>query len=528
MQQRLNTALSRARDTFAAFTAGQKAVAVVGTAALLLAAFLVFRWVSAPSYAPLYSNLSGEDAAAVIEELDAQGVPYKLTGGGGTIMVPQSQVYSARIDTAAKGLPTSSEGGYSLLDEQSLSTSESQERTNFKRAMEGELSTTIEAIDGVETAVVHLAIPEAKVFSDEQQPTTASVLVDTATGTEVDDEQVQAMVHLVASSIDGLDPKNVTISDATGKLLTADAAEGGSGAASGRAKQTQEFESSMQGKIQAALDTWVGPGNSTATVTADLDFDKAVTDSLTYSNEKKNPPISQSKSSEEYSGTTAGTDGAGGVVGADGQMDPVAAGNGGGNYKSGQETRDNALDKVVERRESAPGKVNRLTIGVVLDTAAAADIQPEVIKDQIASAAGIDPERGDTIEVALLPFDKSIAEANAAEIAAAKAADAAERKNAMIRNLAIGGGVMLVALLAWWQARRRSRARDEATSYVVEQLRLDAANRAPAIESPALAALEAAEGNEEDSMRDELIALVEKQPEDVAALLRGWLVEPRK
>lgn len=527
MQQRLNSALTRTRDTFAAFTAGQKAVAVIGTAALLLAAFLVFRWVSAPSYAPLYSNLSGEDAAAVIEELDAQGVPYKLTSGGGTIMVPQSQVYSARIDTAAKGLPTSSEGGYSLLDDQSLSTSESQERTNFKRAMEGELSTTIESIDGVETAVVHLAIPEAKVFSDEQEPTTASVLVDTATGADLDDEQVQAMVHLVASSIDGLDPKNVTISDATGKLLTADATEGGSGAASGRAKQVEAFEGSMQDKIQAALDTWVGPGNSTATVTADLDFDKSVINSRSYSNDKKNPPISQSKTSEKYSGVT-GTDGAGGVVGADGQMDPTASANGDGTYENTSETRDNALDEVVERRETAPGAVNRLGISVVLDTAAAADIQPEVIKDQIASAAGIDPERGDTIEVALLPFDKSIAEANAAEIAAAKAADAAERKNALIRNIAIGGGVMLVALMAWWQARRRSKARDEATSYVVEQLRLDAANRAPAIESPALAALEAAENNEEDSMRDELIALVEKQPEDVAALLRGWLVEPRK
>lgn len=527
MQQRLNSALTRFRDTFAAFTAGQKAVAVIGTAALLLAAFLVFRWVSAPSYAPLYSNLSGEDAAAVIDELDSSGVPYKLTSGGSTIMVPQADVYSTRIKMNGQGLPSGAEGGYSLLDDQSLSTSESQERTNFKRAMEGELSSTIEAIDGVETAVVHLAIPEEKVFSDEQKPTTASVLVDTTPGAELDDEQVQSVVHLVASSIDGLDPKNVTVSDASGKLLTTDLAEGGSGASSARTKQVQAFEGSMQEKIQAALDTWVGPGNSTATVTADLDFDKSVINSRSYSNEKKNPPISQTKTSEKYSGTT-GSDGAGGVVGPDGQMDPGAATSGDGTYENTSETRDNALDEVVERRETAPGAVNRLGIAVTLDATAAADIQPEVIKDQIASAAGIDPERGDTIEVAVLPFDRSTAEANAAAIAEAKAADAAARKNALIRNAAIGGGVLLVVLGAWLRARRRAKARDEATSYVVEQLRLDAANRAPVIESPALAALEAAENAEDDSMRDELIALVEKQPEDVAALLRGWLVEPRK
>ena len=528
MQQRLTSALARARDTFAAFTAGQKAVAVIGTAALLIAVFLVFRWVSAPSYSPLYSNLSGEDASAVIEELDAQGVPYEITGGGGTIMVPRGDVYSTRIALSGKGLPSSSDGaGYGLLDKQSLSTSESQERTNFKRAMEGELSKTIESVDGVDTAVVHLAIPEEKVFSDEQKPTTASVLVDTAPGSELDDEQVQAMVHLVASSIDGLDPKNVTITDASGKLLTTDSSESGGGAATARAKEVQAFQDSMRSKIQGALDTWVGPGNSTTTVTADLDFDKSVINSRSYSNPKKNPPLSQTKTSEKYSGTT-GSDGAGGVVGPDGQMDPTASPNGDGTYENTSETRDNALDEIVERRETAPGAVDRLNIAVTLDSTAAADLQPEVIKDQIASAAGIDPKRGDTIEVAVLPFDKSVAEANAAEIAAAKAADAADRKNALLRNLGIGGGAMLVVLTAWWQARRRAKARDQATSYVVEQLRLDAANRAPVLETPALAALEASENEEEESMRDELIALVDKQPDDVAALLRGWLVEPRK
>lgn len=116
MQQRLTSYLSRARDSFAAFTGGQKVVAIVGTGALLIAAFLVFRWVSAPSYAPLFSNLSGTDASAVVDELTAEGVPYKLAGGGGTIMVPQSDVYSARIALSGKGLPASSDGGYSILD----------------------------------------------------------------------------------------------------------------------------------------------------------------------------------------------------------------------------------------------------------------------------------------------------------------------------------------------------------------------------------------------------------------------------
>ncbi|MEV5001593.1 flagellar basal-body MS-ring/collar protein FliF [Nocardioides sp. LML1-1-1.1] len=530
MQQRLSQALTRARDTFAAFTAGQKAVAVIGTAALLIAAFLVFRWVSAPTYAPLYSNLSGKDASAIVDELDAEGVSYELADGGNTVMVPRNDVYTTRVKLQGKGLPgDSGTGGYETLEGQSLSTSESQERTNFKRAMEGEVAKTLEAMDGVDTAIVHLAMPEQQVFSDEQKPTTASVLVETAPGAKLDDEQVQSMVSLVARSIDGLDPKNVTISDATGKLLTADGTDSGSGAASARAKEVAAFEGSMQAKIQAALDKWVGPGNSTATVTADLDFDKAVVKSRKYTNDRKNPPISESTTTEKYNGPAgSGTDGAGGVVGPDGQMDPTAAGSGDSAYENTSTTRDNALDEVVETRETAPGAINRLGVGVTLDATAAAKIQPQVIKDQLTSAVGIEPTRGDTIEVSVLPFDRSVADANAKEIAAAKAADAADRKNALLRNLGIGGGVMLVALMAWWQARRRAKARDEATSYVVEQLRLDAANRTPVLESPALAALEAAESDEDESMREELIALVEKQPDDVAALLRGWLVEPRK
>ena len=529
MQQRLNSYLTRARDTFAAFTAGQKAVAVIGTAALLIAVFLVFRWVSAPSYSPLYSNLSGTDASAVVDELNAEGIPYQISGGGSTIMVPRGEVYSTRIALSGKGLPASSDGGYSLLDKQSLSTSTSQEQTNFKRAMEGELSKTIEAIDGVDTAVVHLAIPEKQVFTDEQNPPTASVLVKTSPGSTLDEEQVQAVVHLVASSIDGLDPKKVTVTDATGKLLTSDGTDAGSGAASARSKQVKEFQDSMQSQIQAVLDRVVGPNNATTTVTADLDFDKSVTNSRQYGSKVGTLPLSESRTSEKYAGPAGGQNGAvGGVVGPDGQMGPGTGANGGpSSYTNNTRTRDNAVDQVDEHRETAPGAVNSLHIGVVLDSTAAAAVQPQVVKALISNAVGIKAARGDTIDVTTLPFDRSAEKATAAELKQAEAADAAHRRNAMLRNIGIGGGIILMLLLAWLQARRRAAARDEARAYVVEQLRADAANRAAALESPALAALESAEHDEEESLRDELIALVDRQPDDVAALLRGWLVEPR-
>ena len=187
MKQRLNRGFSSLRTTFTSFTLGQQVVAVIGTLAILLAAFMVFRWVSTPDYAPLYSNLAASDASAIVDELDSQGTPYKLANGGSTVMVPRDSVYATRISLSGQGLPEqSSSQGYSLLDNQDISTSEFQEQTDFKRAMEGELAKTIEAIDGVNTAIVHLALPPQKVFADEQDPPTASVLVDTGAGTPLD------------------------------------------------------------------------------------------------------------------------------------------------------------------------------------------------------------------------------------------------------------------------------------------------------------------------------------------------------
>jgi flagellar M-ring protein FliF len=523
--------LTRYTRTFADFTTGQKAVALIGTAALLLGGFLVFRWAAAPTYAPLYSSLSGEDASAVVDELDKEGVKYQLANGGTTVMVPQGDVYSARIALSGKGLPASSDGGYSLLDDTSLSTSEFKEQTDFKRAMEGELSNTIEAISGVDTAVVHLALPQKQVFTDEQDPATASVLVKTKVGSALTDEQVQAIVHLVASSIDGLDPKNVTVADATGKVLTV-TDDTVAGAASTRLQQVDAFQDQMKGNIQAVLDKVVGPGHSTVNLTADLDFDQTTTRTKRYSYDPKVVPLSQTEKTEKFNGPGGSSNSAGGgVVGPDGAMDPTTTSTGPSTYENGSKTQDNAVNTTEEERIAAPGGVKSLHVGVVLDAATIGTIQPQDIRNVIAAATGIDTTRGDTIDVSSMPFDRTADEAAAKELAQAEADRASARRMSLYRNLGLGAVVALMVLLAWVRARRRAKAREQATSYVVEQLRADAAARAEAQELAAaqlLAELEPPAGpNPTDEIREELNALVERQPDDVAALLRGWLVEPK-
>ena len=530
MKQKLNRSLGNLRTTFTSFTLGQQVVAVIGSAAILLAAFMVFRWVSTPDYAPLYSNLASADASAIVEELDSQGTPYKLASGGSTIMVPRDSVYATRISLSGQGLPEQGGGeGYSLLDNQDISTSEFQEQTDFKRAMEGELASTIEAVDGVTTAVVHLALPPAKVFADEQDPPTASVLIDTAAGSTFEPEQVQAIVHLVASSIDGLDPDNVTVADSSGKVLSS--SEAGALGASTRDQQVGSFQQQTSQRIQTMLDRVLGPGNSTVQVTADLDFDKSISESTTYGNADEVPPLSSSTSTEKYNGPAGGA-GSTGVVGPDGQMDSFGtAANGAGksSYVKESQTSDNAVETTVEHRETAPGSVNSLHVGVVLDTAAAEGLDATDVQELIAATVGINPERGDTVQVTTMPFDRTADKAAAAELAAAAEAAKTERMWDMARNGGIALAVLAMLLIAWLRGRKKAKRREKTTTYLVEQLRNDAAERTAAAAavmeaSPALVALESAD-NANDELRRELAGLAEDQPEDVAALLRGWLVE---
>lgn len=531
MRDRLTSSLMPLQRTFHAFTLTQKTIAAVGALALIVGGFLVFRWAATPAYAPLYTNLASADAAAIVENLDASGTAYQLADGGSTIKVPRADVYDTRIKLSGEGLPAESSEGYAILDGQDLSTSQFQEQTGFKRAMEGELASTIEAIDGVDTAVVHLALPQEKIFADEQDATTASVLVQTRPGSTLSPGQVQAVVHLVASSVEGLDPDQVTVADGTGTVLST-SGDGFDGMADTRSQQVASFEERMSESVQDMLDRVLGAGNTAVQVTADLNFDKSLTNTTRYFSDPETPPLSESNQTERY--TAPGQPRLGGVVGPDGALDP-GAGAGQGektDYTKKQTTSDNAVGQTVEQREAAPGNVDSLHVGVVLDTQALGGVAIEDVQELIASGIGIDEERGDTVEVTSMPFDREAEEAAAAALAAEQAA---EERAALMSMLRTGGMVLLVVLLAlgaWLRGRRRDRARLEATNYVVEQLRREPPlerKPEPELIAPAVAVLDSPTYAElpdvHATTRGEISALVERQPEEVAQLLRGWLVE---
>jgi flagellar M-ring protein FliF len=540
VKDRLTAALRSVTGKFGSFTPGQKAVSIVAVIAIAVGGYFFATWVSKPSYSPLFSNLASSDAAAIVEQLDADGVPYELTDGGNTILVPKDQVYTLRLRMSGQGLPAdTSNGGYSILDNQNVMTSEFMQQIGYRRAMEGELANTIKSIDGVTAASVHLAIPQKDVFTDDKQKPTASVLVATGAGKEMTDDQVQAVVHLVSSSIEGLEPGAVTVVGADGKVLSANGSSSGAASSDSRARATSDYESRLNSAVQRMLDQALGSGNAVVQISADLDFDNTETKSRTYSATPNMPPVAENIKSEKYTGGAGAP--VGGVLGPDNVQVPVNADGtttGGGSYEQSEATRNNAVDVTDQVRRSAPGAVKKLSVAVMINSDAVQGANEAQLQQLISSAVGLDPTRGDSIAVSAMAFDTSGAEAAQRQLEQAQAADKNAALMSMIKTGATIFGVVLLILIALLGNRRRNKKlkkmlQAEIERFEAEQASLDSRQMAalsagtgaagaltagPAADAEALARAERAR---------EITALVERQPDEVATLLRTWLADRR-
>lgn len=527
--------LERGRTTLSDFTAGQKTVTALIVVVLIAGGYFFSSWASKPNYTPLFSNLAPSDASAITDKLAAKKEPYKLTDGGTTILVPPKDVYQLRIDLSSEGLPTGGVSGYSLLDKQGITSSEFQQNVAYQRALEGELTKTIEAIDGVNAAVVHLVIPKQDVFTSDDTKASASVLVKTPANKPLTTEQVQAVVHLVSSSVQDLSPDNVTVADSGGHVLTAPGMVAGEGAGSSmRAEQTAAYQDRVAQAVQDMLSPVVGAGHAVVRVSADIDYDSKTTQSERYvAPEDPNvPPLSESTSKETYTGN--GTP-SGGVLGPDNIAVPNGA-DGSTDYSKEEATRNNAVGRVVEQVETAPGAVKRMSVAVLLDEKAAGSVDTAQVQQMVANAAGTDTARGDTVSVSTMPFDETAQQQAKKELAAAAKAKDRDTLKGYVKDIVL----VVVGLLALFLGLRRAR-KSQRTSVLspTERLELDEARRLLALQAaqtepePAAvtagtspAAPAAAHAIPTD-VTSQLGELVERQPEEVAQLLRGWLADRR-
>src|SRR4051794_16866405 len=527
MKSALAGTMERARSTFSTISLGQKVVIGLLLAGLLLGGVFFYRWITTPTQAPLFSNLASTDASAIVDELNAESVAYTLADGGQTIMVPKDQVYNLRLTMSGKGLPAGQDTGYALLDQQGITTSEFQQKTTYQRALEGELSNTLEALKGVNTAVVHIALPKDEVFVTDQKKPTASVLLDLAPGTELTGEQVQAVTNLVSSSIQGMDPGQVTVTDSTGHVLAAPGSGITAGAGDARSQVEQEYESRLAANAQQILDTVVGPGHSKVSVRADVDLNKKQSTSETYTYTNGTPPLSSSSTTEKYKGS--GTP-VGGVLGPENMPDAASnAGGGNSSYDKTQTTDNNAVDKTTTTIDQAPGALNRLTVSVVMDNGVAGNLNQSQIQSLVGNAVGLDTARGDAITVASMPFDTTASKQAAADLAAAKAEESSAQMWSMIKTGGIAAGIALVVLLVWLRSRRQEEIEEEYEPLELtddmlaelDRLRVTSSREEPKVDTRQME-LEAAE---RQKVRTDISTMVSEKPDEVAAMLRGWLSE---
>ena len=520
---------NRVVGTLVRLTPLQKVALGAAVLTLVAGAVVLSRGGSSAAMSSVFTDLEPRDAAAVTDELMTRGIDYELADGGRTVMVPKDEVYDLRIALSGEGLPNSSEG-YSLLDKQGLTTSEFRQRIDYQRALEGELAQTLRAIDGVESATVHLALPEESLFVDEPTEPTASVLVRTSDPSAISADQVDAMVHLVAASIKGMTPENVTIADASGAVLTTGGAPGaGLSGGGGRGSATTEFEQQMTASLRSMIARVTGADNVAVTVTADLDLTERQATSETFDNSDEGGVVAAERTATETWAGTGGVAGATGVLGPDGATVQAPAAGGDGTFESDDAERTFAVNRTVEQTVQAPGDVQRLNVAVLVDAATVTEEQRTTIEEMVTTAAGVDVERGDQVVVSRLDFDTSANEAAtvAADVAAAEAS--AQAQTSLIRT-AIIAFLVLIAMLLAYRSTRRAR-REVSTPIDIGAIRSAQIGDGSANATAVLPVSRAPELNRvtvaSESALEELSAMADRRPEEVAQILQSWLADEK-
>lgn len=361
----------------------------------------------------LYANLSETDASSVVSWLKGQRIPYTLKNGGKNIWVPADMLYETRLDLAANGLPSGGGVGFEVFDNQSFALTDYVQKVNYTRALQGELSRTISSLEPVEATRVHLAIPEKRLFKDQQKLTTASVIVTLVPGRTLSGDQVKGILHMVAGSIPGLDPSNVKVIDSRGMVLESDEpADKDKMLSTDMLAFQQEVERRMELRAQDLLDKTMGADKAMVRVTASIDFAKVEKTEELFDAEE--PVVRSEQVSQESSGSAT----TGGIPGVESNLQGNVAGAAGSGPASNSSTRTTnyEISKTISKIVNPVGTLTSLSVSVLVADRSQKDDEGKIsqvsrtpeelasIKNMISAALGLIEERGDQINVISMPF----------------------------------------------------------------------------------------------------------------------------
>ena len=522
-----------------------------GVALLVAAAVAAVVMGRQPDYRVLFSNLGDKDGGAVVAQLSQMNVPYKYSEGGGAILIPAERVHDVRLRLATQGLPKGSVAGFELMESNKFGMTQFQERLNFQRGLEGELTRSIQALSSVQSARVHLALPNQNGFFREQQKPSASVLVSLHPGRILDRAQLAGIVHLVASSVPELAPSAVSVLDDTGKLLSQspDSAAG----AEINAQQllyVQQLEQQYSRRIMDILEPVVGRDNVKAQVTAEVDFSQTESTSEQF-RPNQTPDSSAVRSQQVLESRGSATKTATGVPGAVANQPPAPsaapinganpAPNAGGQQGTEEQTNKREsttnyeVDKTVKVVRGSTGAVKRLSAAVVVNYQSAEDkgktvtkaLTPEQIEQMTAlvrETIGFNRERGDSVNLMNTPF----------QVTAVPTTDTPLWKQPEVVDLAKTfawpvGAVLFAALVLMGLVRpalKGSAPAKAAAAKPVAGGQLDALE-AETPERPALAAPsrkdEVLPATPEQLRLEDARVLAKENPVAVANILKTWL-----
>lgn len=372
-------------------------------------------------YKPLFSNLGNEDAGEIMKKLKEQKVPARISDDGKAILVPAGKVYELRMSLAADGLPQGSGIGFEIFDRKNFGMTEFVQKLNYQRALQGELSRTIGQLAGVEQARVHLALPEKSLFKENEKPPTASVVLKMRSARLLNENEVQGIIHLVASSIEGMDPEHISVIDSQGRMLNKPAvADPADRIASTMLETQHNYEKGVEERLQSLLDRVVGPGKSAARVNASLDFKN-----LEKYEERYDPQAAVVRSEQRSEQKDAITMPAG-IPGVQSNLakSPVPAPVPAGGSKN-DETKNYEISRSTSRIVEPAGSLTRISVAILVDgryekgtgkKAAPLKYVPRTpdelqkIEALVKSAVGFNPARGDQVTVANIPFQEVAAD----------------------------------------------------------------------------------------------------------------------
>lgn len=521
MREKLAEAEARFKSFWFSLQRWQRASLIVSAILVLGGVLAAAMLVGRTAYAPLFSGMDLRDQDAVVSFLKEEKIPYRTDPKANAILVPSSHVYEARIALAGRGVPSGGVVGYERFDQAKMGMTSFREKLTYYRALEGELTRTIMSVNSVASARVSIVAPEQTLFIEQEKPSTAAVLLKLKQGASFGQDQARAIVHLVASSVEGLTPENVTLVDADGRLPFDDilddtlSIQSGSKIVLRHREFEKDYERELEKKIRDTLEKVYGRGKIKAAVRVELDFDKRQKNHRIVQPEpgRQSGVIQSVQNTEESYTGPAGI--SGGIPGTTTNIPGYLVNSGTGQGNASYERADNVTNydnTTLESQEvESPGKVRRLTATVLID----GKLNQRQIGDwreAVATAIGVNEARGDRLSIMAMPFD------NTEELERERRLGQERR-----RRLVIGISSFILLLVAvtagfiLWLRRRRQvigeerAAREDGQPPSLRQL----------LENPDLMTSQGELAVLEEQLRNYAL----NNPEEFANLIKNWVVE---